>query len=441
MPLSRCADLKLPCKTSRCGLKLKRDAVPNIRMNFDRKQLVSGVGPVENQAPTTQETSMIRHLSAAFVAAIGMALTAAPGLSQDTIRIGVTQPLTGAVAASGNYVTQGAQIAEEIVNAGGGVLGKKIELVIEDNKSNPKEAVSTAEKLIVRDKVPVMMGAWSSTYTLAVMPKLMEYGVPMVVETSSSGKITTSGNPWIFRISPTSEMEARAFGDHVGKFGIKKADFLVVNNDWGRGASAQFSEMLKGKGIEVGVMETMDAKATDLSAQLAKIKASGGDTLFLTTGVEQITLVLKQAKEQQVGHKIITTGGSSSPDQLIAQAGSAANGSNHLLFFAPWFPETAPNPDVAQKFVDAWNAKGHNFAGLTEGFRGYDGIMTIVAGIEAAGKADPKAIQQALWGVKVKGVNGNISFIKQGPSGKESAQNIPNVYIVTIKDGKVAPRQ
>ncbi|MFQ5775170.1 MAG: ABC transporter substrate-binding protein [Kiloniellaceae bacterium] len=370
----------------------------------------------------------------------GAAVFAAPGIAgaAETIKIGVTEPLTGAVAASGNYVVQGAKIAESFVNEAGGVLGKKIELVIEDNKSNPKEAVATAEKLIVRDKVPVLMGAWSSTYTLAVMPKLMEYGVPMVVETSSSGKITTSGNPWIFRISPTSEMEARAFADKVAGFNIKKADFLVVNNDWGLGAAKQFSNMLKGRGVEVGVMESMDAKATDLSAQLAKIKASGGDTLFVTTGVEQLTLVLKQATEQRLSHRVITTGGSSSPDQLVKQAGSAANGSYHILFFAPWFPEMAPNPDVAKRFVEEWKRRGHNFAGLTEGFRGHDGIMTIVTAIRKAGKAEPEAIRKALWDTKVDGVNGDISFIKQGPKGKESGQNIPNVYIVKIDKGKVA---
>ena len=358
--------------------------------------------------------------------------------SADTIKIGVTQPLTGPVGASGTYVTQGAKIAETFLNEKGGILGKKVELVIEDNKSNPKEAVATAEKLIVRDEVPVLMGAWSSTYTLAVMPKLMEYGVPMVVETSSSGKITTSGNPWIFRISPTSAMEAKSFGSKVGQFNIKKADFLVVNNDWGRGAAKAFSEMLKSKGIAVGIMETMDAGAQDMSAQLAKIKASGSDTLFVTTSVEQLTLVLKQAKEQQLGQQIITTGGSQSPDQLIEQAGAAANGSYHLLFFAPWFPESAPNPEVAKAFVAEWNKRGHKFAGLTEGFRGYDGIMTIAAGIRAAGNTKSDDIRKALWGVKVDAVNGDISFIKQGPKGKESAQNIPNVYVVTIKDGKVA---
>jgi branched-chain amino acid transport system substrate-binding protein len=374
-----------------------------------------------------------------LLATVGFLLTAPEmAFSEDVIKIGVTQPLTGPVGASGTYVTQGAKIAASFLNEQGGILGKKVELIIEDNKSNPKEAVATAEKLIVRDKVPVLMGAWSSTYTLAVMPKLMEYGVPMVVETSSSGKITTSGNPWIFRISPTSEMEAKAFAGKVGNFHIKKADFLVVNNDWGRGAAEEFSEMLKSKGIQVGITETMDAAAQDMSAQLAKIKASGSDTLFVTTGVEQLTLVLKQAKEQQLTQQIITTGGSQAPDQLIEQAGPAADGSYHLLFFAPWFPESAPNPEVAKKFVNEWKKRGYEFAGLTEGFRGYDGIMTIAAGIEAAKSTNPDAIRKALWGVKVKGVNGDISFIKQGPKGKESGQNIPNVYVVTIKNGKIA---
>jgi branched-chain amino acid transport system substrate-binding protein len=373
----------------------------------------------------------------ALAAAGGAMLLAGAAAAQDTIKIGVTQPLTGAFAASGNYVAQGAKIAEEEINKAGGVLGKKIELVIEDNKSNPTEAVATAEKLIVRDKVPVMMGAWSSTLTLAVMPKLEEYKVPMLVETSSSGKITVSGNPYIFRISPTSEMEAKAFTPLFKSMGIKKAAFLATNNDFGLGASKEFSEAAKKEGVEVVAMETMDPKATDFSAQLAKIKASGADTLFVTTAVEQATLILKQAKDQQVTARIITTGGSVSPDQLIAQAGDAANGSYHLVFFTPWFPEAVKNPDVAKKFVALWNGKGHNVGGLTEGFRGWDGIHTIVEGIKAAGKAEPEAITNALWGVKVKGINGDIAFIKQGPAGKESAQNVPSVYLIKIDGGKV----
>src|SRR6476659_10535165 len=111
------------------------------------------------------------RLSSVVLTVAAAAVLAGPALAQDTIKIGVTEPLTGAFAASGNYVTEGARLAEEEINKAGGVLGRKIQLIVEDNKSNPTEAVATAEKLVVRDSVPVMMGAWSSGLTLAVMPK------------------------------------------------------------------------------------------------------------------------------------------------------------------------------------------------------------------------------------------------------------------------------
>ena len=358
--------------------------------------------------------------------------------SQAPVKIGVIQPLSGPVAASGNYIRMGAEIARDWLNAKGGVLNRKIELQIEDNKSDPKEAASAAEKLIVRDKVPAIMGAWGSSMTLAAMPKLEEYGVPMVVETSSAASITKRGNPWIFRISPPSEMEAVGLEQYVPKLGVKRADFLAVNTDWGRGAVTAFGDMLKKKGVEVGAAEFMDQAATDMNAQLTKIKGTNADTLFLTTSVEQITLVLKQAQEQRLQRKIVTTGGSSSPNQLIKQAGAAAEGTYHLLFFLPWFPESMPDGKLAKAFVDEWAKRGHPFEGLTEGFRGHDGITTIAEAIKIAGKDDPKAVREALWKVQITGVNGPIKFTKDGPAGKESGQSQPSIFVVQIKDGKVA---
>ncbi|HET7342195.1 MAG TPA: ABC transporter substrate-binding protein [Methylomirabilota bacterium] len=366
------------------------------------------------------------------------ALLAPAGFAQSPVKIGVIQPLSGAVAASGNYVRMGAEIARDWINAKGGINGRKVELVIEDNKSDPKEAASAAEKLIVRDKVPAIMGAWGSSMTLAAMPKLEEYGVPMVVETSSAGNITKSGNPWIFRISPPSEMEALGLEKYVDKLGVKHADFLAVNTDWGRGAAGAFGTMLRKKGVEVDAPEFMDQAATDMNAQITKIKASGGDTLFVTTAVEQITLILKQGQEQRLTRKIITTGGSSSPSQLIKQAGAAAEGTYHIVFFMPWFPEAMPDGKLAKAFVDEWTKRGHPFEGLTEGFRGHDGIATIVEALKLAGKDDPKAVRDALWKVSFTGVNGPIKFDKDGPAGKESGQSKPSIFVVQIKDGKVA---
>jgi branched-chain amino acid transport system substrate-binding protein len=355
----------------------------------------------------------------------------------ETIKIGVNEPMTGAFAASGTYVVNGAKIAADEINAKGGILGKQIELVIEDNKSNPTEAAAVAEKLITRDKVPVMMGAWGSSLTLAVMPKLMEYETPMVVETLSSGKITTSGNPFIFRISPPSAIEAVAFKGIVDKLDLKKADFLVINNDWGRGTAEDFGKMFKEKGIVVGLVETMDQGAQDMSAQLSKIKGSDSETLIVTTAVDQLTLIFKQATALGLKKRIITTGGSQNPDQIIAQAGAAANGTMHLTTFLPWFPEKTPNPKATEYFISEWRKRGFDFAGCTESFRGYDGIRTAAAAIEKAGRAEPAAIKAAMWSIDVKGLNGDIVFKKSGPEGKESGQSQPNVYLIEINDGKI----
>jgi branched-chain amino acid transport system substrate-binding protein len=379
---------------------------------------------------------MIRTINYVPTAALAVVLLSGTASAQ-TIRIGVNEPLTGAFAASGTYVVNGAKIAADEINAKGGVLGKKIELVIEDNKSNPTEAAAVAEKLITSDKTPVMMGAWGSSLTLAVMPKLMEYETPMVVETSSSGKITTSGNPYIFRISPPSAVEAAAFKGIVDKLDLKKVDFLVINNDWGRGTAEDFSKMFKDKGINVGLVETMDQGAQDMSAQLAKIKGSDSETVIVTAAVDQLTLIFKQAAALGFKKRIITTGGSQNPDQIIAQAGAAANGTMHLTTFLPWFPEKTPNPEATSYFISEWKKRGFDFAGCTESFRGYDGIRTVAAAIEKAGKAEPAAIKAAMWDIKVKGLNGDIVFRKSGPEGKESGQSQPNVYLIEISDGKV----
>jgi branched-chain amino acid transport system substrate-binding protein len=381
---------------------------------------------------------MARTSTAALALLACVALAAPASAQQDPIKIGVIQPLSGPVAASGNYIRMGAEIARDWINARGGVLGRPLQLLVEDNKSDPKEAATAAEKLIVRDKVPVIVGAWGSSMTLAAMPKLEEYGVPMVVETSSAATITKRGNPWVFRISPPSEMEALGLEKYLKDFGIKQADFLAVNTDWGRGAATAFGDVLKRSGSGVGATEFMDQAATDMNAQITKIKAGGGDTLFLTTSVEQITLVLKQAQEQRLSRKVITTGGSSSPSQLIKQAGPAAEGTYHILFFLPWFPEAMPDGKLARAFVDEWNKRGHPFEGLTEGFRGHDGVTTAAEGIKLAGKPDPKAVRDALWKVSVMGVNGPIKFEKDGPAGKESGQSKPSIFLVQIKDGKIA---
>jgi branched-chain amino acid transport system substrate-binding protein len=158
---------------------------------------------------------------------------------------------------------------------------------------------------------------------------------------------------------------------------------------------------------------------------------------MVTTAVEQLTLVLKQAAALGITKRIITTGGSQNPDQLIDQAGAAANGSMHLTTFLPWFPEKTPDPAATKYFLNEWKKRGFAFAGATESFRGYDGMRTVINALQRADKAEPEAIVKALWATDFAGLNGQIKFQKQGPAGKESGQSMPNLYLVKIQNGKV----
>ncbi len=371
--------------------------------------------------------------------AIAVAIFLVEGTAHaQSVKIGINEPLTGPFAASGNFVVNGAKIAADEINAKGGVLGRKVELVIEDNKSNPSEAAAVAEKLITSDKAPILMGAWGSNLTLAVMPKLIEYSIPMIVETSSAAKITTQGNPYVFRISAPAAIEADALGKIVGKVGVKKADFLAINNDWGRSTVEEFTKMFKNNGVQAGSVHFIDQSAQDMSAELSKLKGSDADTLIVTAPVDQLTLIFKQAAALGIKRRMITTGGAQNPDQIIQQAGSAANGTFHLATFIPWFPEETPNPEGTRNFVDEWKKRGFTPAGVAEGFRGYDGIRTAVAGVEKAGTTEPAAITKALWNVKLEGLNGEISFAKVGPAGKESGQSTPRVFMIQIVNGRIS---
>ena len=95
------------------------------------------------------------------------------------------------------------------------------------------------------------------------------------------------------------------------------------------------------------------------------------------------------------------------------------------------------DPAMAKAFIDEWKKRGHPFAGLTESFRGYDGIRTIATAIAKAGKAEADAIRQAFWQVELTGMNGMIKFNKVGPAGQESGQSNPGIYLIKIENGKV----
>lgn len=360
----------------------------------------------------------------------------------EPIKIGVIQPLTGAVAAAGNAVKEGAMIARDEINAAGGINGRPIELIVEDSANDPATAASAANKLISRDNVVALIAAWGSSPTLAVVPIAKSNKVPQVVDTASSYKVTDrneQGNEWVFRLPAPTRMEAAAMKDHLVKdLGFKKVMFLSVNNDWGRGAIQDYTKVLQATGGEVVGQELFGEDETNFSPILTRVKDSPADSIILTTDAAQVALIAEQAHNLGLNKKILVTGGSCFLDKVIKLAGpEAAEGLYASLFYAGAYdPSKSANPEKAKQFNDEWQKRGQDWVEIPEAARGYDAVMTLAEAIKKipAQNITRQSIRDELAKVHLKGIiYGDISF---GEWDTFINQNAAPIAVAEVKNGK-----
>lgn len=365
-----------------------------------------------------------------------------PAVKAEPIKIGVIEPLTGPVAAAGIAVKSGAVIAEDEINAAGGINGRPIVLIVEDSANDPAIASSAANKLITRDNVVALMAAWGSSPTLAVIPIARDNKVPQIVETASSFKVThkkEQGNPWVFRLNPSSYIEAAAMKDVLVKdLGFKKVMFLSVNNDWGRGAIIDYTAVLQATGGDVVGKELFEQDETNFTPILTRVNSSAADSIILTTDAAQVALIVDQAKNLGLKKKILVTGGSAFVDKVMMLAGApASEGLMASLFYAGAYDQSlSANPAKAKYFNEEWKKRGHDWVEIAEGARGYDAIWTLAEAIKTLppDKVTREAIREALTKVRLKGIIfGEIAF---GDWGDFMNQNAAPVAVSVVKDGK-----
>ena len=360
----------------------------------------------------------------------------ATGLSSgaEPIKVGIVWPLTGPIAAVGSYLVGGAKIGVERINSQGGMIGRQVELLIEDGANDPAQSVSAAEKLVTRDRIDLFMGAWGSSPTLAVSSSVTKkYGIPHVVETASSIKVTNQDgkrpNPWLFRVSANSEIDAENVVPLFPKIGFSKVALLTANNDWGRGSAIIFPEVMKRNGIAHVMTDFINQDATDFLTQLTKIKNSEADSIYFVTEQAQTALIMKQYKALGLKQKALVTYGST-PEGLVELAGrEAVEGMYMMAYFPRWFPELTPVPQETKWFIDEYLKRGNPVKGFGECYRGYDGLKAMKAALEIAKTTDKEKVREAFAKVDTWGLTGHIKF-------DEFGQSRPNTYIVQIKDGK-----
>ncbi len=346
-----------------------------------------------------------------------------PSMAAEPIKIGIIKPLSGPVAYDGNNVVKGAQIAIDAANAKGGVLGRPLQLVIEDGQCVPAESVNAAEKLAVRDKVPVIEGAFCSSSTGAVMPIAKKYKIPLVSGISTSPKLTESGNEYFFRAVGTSKLFADAFAKaFVEKLKIKKVAYLAVNDDWGRGSSQAFSKAIEGLGGSTATIEIFDPNETNFYPFLTKIKSLNPDALYVVANTAPAAAIAKQIKEVGLNVKVFGEGAWTSKT-FMDLAGPASEGLYGLVEYSP----TIEN-DLNKKFVEDFKKK-YNDVPDKYSSQGFTVINIIIEAIRRAGAPDPEKIRVALEKTDYKGLTGTYRFSKD----KHQAFDF-NIYLVQLKN-------
>jgi branched-chain amino acid transport system substrate-binding protein len=356
---------------------------------------------------------------------LGNAATAA-----DTIKVGIVLPLTGEQAKFGEIEKRSFEMAAGEINAKGGVKGKKLELLFEDDTGKPDVGRSATEKLISQSKVPVITGGYSSSVTAASTAVAQQFKVPFLVTTGSADKITESKYDYVFRINPpASEYPAAVvtFLQEVVK--PKTAVILFENSLFGQSSSKEFEEDCKKLGIKVLLKEGYNKGAVDFKPMLTKVKAMNPDLVYMVSYVMDAALLMRQAKELDFNPKLFIGGGAGfTLPEFHKNAGSAAE----FVYSATLWVETIPYPG-AMDYFKKYRAK---YKEDTEyhGAEAYASMYVVADALKRAKSITPKDVRDALATTDMMTAFGPVKFVSYD---KKTQQNKLPTFMVQWQKGEL----
>jgi branched-chain amino acid transport system substrate-binding protein len=342
------------------------------------------------------------------------------------ILIGEYGSLTGTTATFGISTRNGIDMAVEAVNQSGGLLGKTVRVIVEDDQGKPEEAQTVVTKLITRDGVLAVLGEVASSRSLAAAPVAQQAGVPMISPSSTNPQVTQVGD-YIFRVCFIDPFQ----GFVMAKFAtgtLKLKNFAVlrdIKNDYSVGLANVFVEnVLKMNGTIVEDASYSEGD-TDFSAQLTRIKSKNPQAVFVPGYYGEVALIARQAKEKGLNVPLLGGDGWDSP-KLIEIGGASLNGS----YFSNHYSPDDPNPAI-QKLVADYKAKYGQTPDALAGL-GYDSANVLFDAIRRANSLDRKKIRDALAATKdFPGVTGKITI-------DQDRNAVKPAVVMQIKDGKYA---
>lgn len=342
--------------------------------------------------------------------------------SGDVYKIGGIGPLTGDASSYGISVKQGSQVAIDEINAAGGVNGKKLELVFEDDVNDAEKAVSAYNK-IMDQGVTALVGAVTSGCSIAVSDESVKDGILQITPSGSAQECTKQPNS--FRICFTDPLQGQTMAKYIADNGYKNVAIIYdVASDYSKGIKEAFVAEAGNVGLNIAAEESFTSGDIDFKTQLTKIKGTNADCIFLPIYYAEVAAISEQATTVGVSLPYF---GADGWDGVIDQLGGDTTNINGAIFLTP-FVATADKENVKSfvaAYEKAYNATPDQFAA-----DGYDAVYAIKAAIEACGSdVTNENLVAAMTKIEVKGVTGDMTFTAEGEPNKSA-------LVAMIQDGQ-----
>lgn len=341
-----------------------------------------------------------------------------------TITIGAVLPLTGSSATIGMDQERGVALALEEINSSGGVLGKALEVKIEDSEGRAESAIQAAQKLVNVDGVPLIVGAYSSGITIPMQQYLQEQGIVGVNPGSSSALVAENGDMQ-FSVIGLDNVAGKFAAESLWDAGYKTIGFMAPNNAYGSGLGDNVTEFFEELGGTVNETVLYTEGQTDYRQDVERLKAADPDAYVVTMYGEEGTVVNRQMYELGLNDKPV----------FHIYTSMDIPDSDPLSVEGHWGMDVGITGSTGGAYAERYQAAyGESFVSAFNGFA-YDAVMLTAAAIEKAGSAEPEAIAQAITEViPYEGVTGEIDL-------DENGQRITLKYLLAdVVDGEIVPR-
>lgn len=350
-----------------------------------------------------------RDFSALMVAGLATpAVMRTAGAQGATLKIGMTVPVTGPAAEAGKYAVNGAKLALEAINKAGGVLGKKVELVIEDDQTTNPGIVLAFSKLAAQSDIVAFLGSIRSTQVHAMAPDVLKLGKPVMFG-GTDPNLTKLGNPWLFRYRPNDSYSGRVIADYgVNTLGKKKWAIVHSTDAFGTAGGKALSEALTKLGAPAVLDQGYANQSQDFTPVVLAIKQSGADILgSYFTFENDLGIFARQLR--QLGVNIPWVGSPSIVNvTALKLAGPALHGTYGVADYAE--DSSAASKAFGKAYRDAYKVAPDNQSSWP-----YDAMNVLCAAINKAGSTEPEKIRQAILATKkFPGAEGEYNFDQNG---------------------------